>query len=236
MNENSLYEKTPSAPQGGPLNGPLSGQIYPDIKQVQNTFTDDNYRRSGSAGGFTCNSQQYRLVEIQRMRSSVEAKIKHNLAKCKKYKNQATTTEYINACLSSIAVLTGSTAAVTTIPVITAPLVALPLGIISAVTGVSSGIVLAISRSRRKKLSSVTDCLIAEKSTYNAIIAYISKAINDSFITDDEFSHVSKLYENMENSENSELNNAKKSSDNDINLLAAEIASVIARTNFKQNK
>ena len=236
MNENSLYEKTPSAPLGAPLNGPLggplNGHIYPDIKQVQNTFTDD-YRRSGFTGGSTCNSQQYRLVEIQRMRSSVEAKIKHNLSKCKKYKNQATTTEYINACLSSIAVLTGSTAAVTTIPVITAPLVSLPLGIISVVTGVSSGIVLAISRSRRKKLSSVTDCLIAEKSTYNAIIAYISKAINDSFITDDEFSHVSKLYEN---SENSELNNTKKSSDNDINLLAAEIASVIARTNFKQNK
>jgi hypothetical protein len=59
------------------------------------------------------------------------------------------------------------------------------MGVISAVTGVSSGIILAVSRNRRKKLVAQTDYLIDEKAVYNSIIGYISRAIEDRFISPD---------------------------------------------------
>ena len=67
-----------------------------------------------------------------------------------------------------------------------------------------------------------------ENSTYNAIRNYISKAINDQFITDDEFTFISNLYNKDE---------AVKNVDNEVNKMAAEIAAVImAHSNQKNNK
>ena len=245
MNDNSLYEteserklqnngmiapSAPSAQEGYNVKPPLYPVLNYNSLNSQNAQNSQNYKTLNQT--FTCNSQQFRLVEIQKMRDTVEAKIKHNEAKSKRYKRQAVATEYVNAVLSTVSVLCGSSAAITTLPLVSAPL-ALPLGIISAVSGVTSGIILAISRSRRKKLSQVTDYLISEKSTYNAIINYVSKAINDSFITDDEFLHISKLYENMEYT--SLKNIIKKDVKDDVNQLAIEIASFIA-ANYQNNK
>jgi hypothetical protein len=112
------------------------------------------------------------------------------------YKKQAVTCEYINATLSTISVFSGSAAAASVLPVITVP-IAVPLGSISAVAGVASAITLAVSRNRRIKLARLTKHLIDEKSVYNAIIVYVSKALNDSYISDEEFTHINKMYDEM---------------------------------------
>ena len=130
-NENSLYGKVNTS------------QLYPNL----------NPSAPSGAPVYTCNSQQFRLVEIQKMRDEIVAKIKHNAAKSKRYKNQMIVTEYINAVLSTVSVISGSSAAITAVPVITVPFIAVPLGAISAVSGVVSGIVLAVSRNRRRKLN-----------------------------------------------------------------------------------
>ena len=206
-NENSLY---------GKVNPNTSNQLYPSL---------NNPSAPRDIGPpipvYTCNSQQFRLVEIQKMRDEIEAKIKHNAAKSKRYKNQMIVTEYVNAVLSTVSVISGSSAAITAVPVITVPFIAVPLGAISAVSGVVSGIVLAVSRNRRRKLQDINGLLINEKSTYNAILNYISKAINDSFISDDEFTFISNLYNK------DVMNETVKNVDNEINKMAAEIAAVI---------
>ena len=201
--------------------------MYPDLNNLENNPEYIAFQKQ-SKTSYTCNSQQFRLVEIQKMRDTVEAKIKHNEAKSKRYKSQTIATEYINAGLSTVSVLTGSSAAITAIPVITVPLIAVPLGVVSAVAGISSGIILAVSRNRRRKMQLINKQLVKEKSTYNAILNYISKAINDSFITDDEFSYISKLCEQSTEEHNDKNNANNNNNNNDINLLASEIAAVIA--------
>ena len=201
MPENSLYdtETKPSVPSA-----PQASNLYPDLNQNQNTYT--------------CNSQQFRLVEIQKMRTDLEEKIKSKELKCKKYKKQTKITEGISAALSTVSVLSGSAAVATALPAVTIPL-AIPTGAVSAVTGVSSAIVLVISRNRRKKLLVLTDALIIEKSVLNSILSYISRAIEDRFISDDEFQHISKLYGQSERDMNKSVD--------DINQMAIEIANIL---------
>ena len=200
--ENSLYNANggrnssslenlnyPSAPPTAPL--------YPDVNKTQvredvglrPTFREGEERRQV----YTCNSQQFRLVEIQKMRDDLETRIKTKEIKCKRYKKQTIATEAVSAALSTVSVLSGSSAAVSALPVITIPL-AIPMGVLSAVTGATSAVILLISRNRRKKMVANVKTLIDEKTVYNSIVNYISKAIDDKFITDDEFQFIRKMY------------------------------------------
>ena len=202
MNENSLYDtekgavapntSAPSAPaaQAAPMD--QRRNIYPNVRRVQ---FSEGYQNDGNnpPQQFTCNSQQFRLVEIQKMRDDLETRIMNKENKCRKYKKQTIATEAINGVLSTVSVLSGSSAAVSAIPVITIPL-AIPMGVISAVTGAASAIVLVFCRNRRKKQALITKALIDEKTVYNSIINYISKAIDDRFISDDEFQFIRKMY------------------------------------------
>lgn len=209
-NTNSLY-----ATSGNNANTPGYQPIYPTA-----LTKDSNPGNLGNPDNntYTCNSQQFRLVEIQKMRNDIESRIKHKEQKIKKYKAQMRAFDATNGVLSFISVGSGSAAAGTAIAVITIP-VAIPLGTISAVTGVASAAVLLISRNRRQKISLLMKALIDEKSVYNAIISYISKAINDAFITDDEFQYIRKMYEGSDMK--------PKVLSDDMNQLAMEIATLL---------
>jgi hypothetical protein len=205
--ENSLYDveqnPKPTAPPAPP-----QPPLYPVINR-QERYPENSY---------SCNSQQFRLVEIQKMRTDLEEKIKSKERKCKKYKKQTRGAEYISAVLSTFSVLSGSSAAVSTLPVITFPL-AIPMGVVSAVTGASSAIILVFSRNRRKKQSALTDALILEKSVYNSIMSYISREIDDKLISHDEYEHIRKLYEQSEGNRDQSID--------DINQMAQQIANIL---------
>ena len=193
--ENSLYSdcKTPSAPNpdpNAPQHTPYSkpqASIYPSLAGLS----------AGLSAGLetmTSDSQRFRLVEIQKYRTDMEAEMKKYSRMSKKSKKIHKSLMVLNGFSNSAAaVLAGSTTGCL-IGGVTIP-AAIPLGALAGGLALTSAIMTVLQRFMNKKVTQSHDRLVVVSAVHDKVIRYISKAIDDKYITDEEFQDIKSEYE-----------------------------------------
>ena len=211
-NENSLYEnKTPSAPYNPNANpnanpypthqsAPQTTQpIYPSLAGfgVGGVGVGSGVGGLGVGSGVMesmSNSQQFRLIEIQKYRTDMEAEMKKYSRMSKKSKKIHKSLLLVNAFSNSAAVVLAGSTTGCLIGGVTIP-VAIPLGALAGGLALSSGIMTVLQRFMNKKVTQSHDRLAVVSAVHDKVIRYISKAIEDKYISDEEFQDIKSEYE-----------------------------------------